>query len=335
MCPQRWSTGVLLDVLTDNERWFDWSSEALARGAAARPLVINPSVYAEISIRFMRIEGLDATFGADFERRPLPWAAAFLAGKPRLLHRRSRGGRRAEAAHAGPGPLPQVRPQPSALWRAFGVTLERAHGRRARRRSSSRKREVGMFVRAMSVALLLAGPAAGAVELGVAGGTSLVVENGPDARTVRPHVQARLSWRVGGRWRMGIEAGRFGLLDAEPRRSDFGARGFQRIPETVGVGALMLSLQYGRERGLYLRPSLGLARHAFPVYLVPGPANEVLDAGVSHEVGPALGLTVGKELKRLGATRLALEGIGLLSAGEDSSSPRTTVGLQLAAIWGR
>lgn len=84
-------SSVLLDVFTEDERWFDWSSEALARCAEAGPLVINPIVYAEISIRFTRIEDLDATLGTDFERRPLPWAAAFLAGKAFVAYRK-RGG---------------------------------------------------------------------------------------------------------------------------------------------------------------------------------------------------------------------------------------------------
>jgi predicted nucleic acid-binding protein len=87
-------SNVLLDVLTEDARWFAWSSGALARRAEVSALVINPIVYAEVSIGFERIEDLDETLnGARFERRPLPCEAAFLAGKCFQRYRR-RGGAR-------------------------------------------------------------------------------------------------------------------------------------------------------------------------------------------------------------------------------------------------
>jgi predicted nucleic acid-binding protein len=47
-----------------------------------------------VSIRFERIEDLEEAVPAELlERRPLPWEAAFLAGKCFLQYRR-RGGRR-------------------------------------------------------------------------------------------------------------------------------------------------------------------------------------------------------------------------------------------------
>jgi predicted nucleic acid-binding protein len=87
-------SNVLLDVLTEDARWFAWSSEALARRAEESALVINPIIYAEVSIGFARIEELDEALNtAGFERRPLPWEAAFLAGKCFQRYRR-RGGAR-------------------------------------------------------------------------------------------------------------------------------------------------------------------------------------------------------------------------------------------------
>ena len=53
-------SNVILDVLTEDARWFEWSSSRLAELAAATPLVINPVIYAEVSIRFDRIEGVEA-----------------------------------------------------------------------------------------------------------------------------------------------------------------------------------------------------------------------------------------------------------------------------------
>lgn len=87
---------VLLDVLTDDPAWSSWSRAELARAADAGPLVVNPVVYAEVSIRFSRIEELDAALPPDvYERRPIPWPAAFLAGKCFVEYRRRGGGRRA------------------------------------------------------------------------------------------------------------------------------------------------------------------------------------------------------------------------------------------------
>lgn len=87
-------SNVLLDILTEDRTWFEWSSGALARSAEQGPLVINPLIYAEVSIGFDRIEELDGALDpAVFQRRPLPWEAAFLAGKCFLRYRR-RGGSR-------------------------------------------------------------------------------------------------------------------------------------------------------------------------------------------------------------------------------------------------
>jgi predicted nucleic acid-binding protein len=87
-------SNVLLDVLTEDPQWFEWSSSALARSADASLLVINPVVYAEVSIRFATIEELeDALPKSMFERRDIPWEAAFLAGKCFVKYRRA-GGRR-------------------------------------------------------------------------------------------------------------------------------------------------------------------------------------------------------------------------------------------------
>lgn len=85
-------TNVLLDVLTEDQRWQGWSMDALADAAEAGPLYINPIIYAEVSIRFLRVEDLDEALPADdFRRAPLPWAAAFLAGKAFVGYRRNRG----------------------------------------------------------------------------------------------------------------------------------------------------------------------------------------------------------------------------------------------------
>jgi predicted nucleic acid-binding protein len=88
-------SNVLLDVLTADERFYPWSSAALARAADEAVLVVNPIVYAEVSVSFARIEDLDDALPAEYFRRDaLPWEAGFLAGKCFLTYRR-RGGSRA------------------------------------------------------------------------------------------------------------------------------------------------------------------------------------------------------------------------------------------------
>jgi len=85
---------VYLDVFTKDSRWFEWSSRALANAADAGMIVLNPVIYAEISIRFERIEELEAFLSFEvFEYRAIPREAAFLAGK-RFLEYRRRGGRK-------------------------------------------------------------------------------------------------------------------------------------------------------------------------------------------------------------------------------------------------
>lgn len=88
-------SNVLLDVLTEDPTWFDWSSDALARAAESETLIINPIIYAEVSVGFGRIEDLEAALPPTFFRRdPLPWEAGFLAGKCFRRYRRSGGARR-------------------------------------------------------------------------------------------------------------------------------------------------------------------------------------------------------------------------------------------------
>jgi hypothetical protein len=49
-------SNVILDVVTGDPQWGDWSSSMLARCADGGMLVINPIIYAEVSIGFERIE---------------------------------------------------------------------------------------------------------------------------------------------------------------------------------------------------------------------------------------------------------------------------------------
>jgi predicted nucleic acid-binding protein len=87
-------SNVLLDLITEDPQWFAWSSAILADTAEHSRLVINPVVYAEISIRYSRIEDLNAAIPTTMvDREPIPYEAAFLAGKAFSIYRK-RGGRK-------------------------------------------------------------------------------------------------------------------------------------------------------------------------------------------------------------------------------------------------
>jgi len=89
------NSNVILDVLTEDPAWFPWSSATLAREADTNRLIINPIIYSEISIRFVRIEELEEALDPlVFRKEPIPWEAAFLAGKVFLKYKR-RGGSKA------------------------------------------------------------------------------------------------------------------------------------------------------------------------------------------------------------------------------------------------
>ncbi len=86
---------VLLDVMTEDARWLQGSAEAIERAADRYRLVINPVIFAEVSIRFSRIEDLDAALPKTmFDREAIPYEAAYMAGKSYLAYRRRGGTKR-------------------------------------------------------------------------------------------------------------------------------------------------------------------------------------------------------------------------------------------------
>ncbi len=84
-------SNVLLDILIPDPLWEEWSSQALTDAAEWALLAINPIIYGEVSIGFRRIEELEAALPEELRREPLPWDAAFLAGKACLAYRRRSG----------------------------------------------------------------------------------------------------------------------------------------------------------------------------------------------------------------------------------------------------
>jgi hypothetical protein len=88
-------SNVLLDVMSEDARWSSWSTDAIARAADRFRLVINPIIYAEVSVRYTQIEEAEAALpNTMFAREAIPYPAAFLAGKCFLIYRRKGGTRR-------------------------------------------------------------------------------------------------------------------------------------------------------------------------------------------------------------------------------------------------
>jgi len=87
-------TNVLLDLAKDDPSWATWSVRQLEAAAARGSLVVNPVIYAELSVGFARIEEINAFLAATaitVEAVPLP--GLFLAGKM-FRQYRAQGGTR-------------------------------------------------------------------------------------------------------------------------------------------------------------------------------------------------------------------------------------------------
>jgi predicted nucleic acid-binding protein len=123
-------SNVILDVVTDDATWGAWSAQALERVADEAILVINALVYAEVSIGFDAIEALEEALPPDlFQREPLPFEAAFLAGKAYQRYRAAGGARSSPlpdfyiGAHAAVAGY-RLMTRDAARYRTYYPTLE-------------------------------------------------------------------------------------------------------------------------------------------------------------------------------------------------------------------
>jgi predicted nucleic acid-binding protein len=88
-------SNVLLDLMAEDSVWFSWSAKALAKAVESSRVVINPIIYAEVSIRYSRIEDLDEALPRTMiDREAIPYEAAFLAGKAFRAYQRREGKKR-------------------------------------------------------------------------------------------------------------------------------------------------------------------------------------------------------------------------------------------------
>ena len=89
-------TNVLVDIFTDDPTWRSWSENAIRDALVAGTVGINPIVYAETSLGFSDTRVLDDHLESlMLARLPLPYGAAFRAGRAFLRYRRAGGARTA------------------------------------------------------------------------------------------------------------------------------------------------------------------------------------------------------------------------------------------------
>jgi len=104
---------VLLDILTDDPQWADWSAAKLEQ-ALPRGLAINAIIYGELAVGFHQEAELENALALmDLKRLAVPYAAAFRAGHAFVEYRKRGGERRS--------PLPDFIIGAHAL--AEGMTL--------------------------------------------------------------------------------------------------------------------------------------------------------------------------------------------------------------------
>jgi len=123
-------TNVLVDLLTDDPIWAEWSTDAFCACMDHARLVIDTTVYAELAVRYDTVERLEQMIdAAGLEREHVPWSAAYLAGKAFEQYRRGGGTRRSPlpdfyiGAHAAVAGM-SLLTRDSSRYRSYFPTVE-------------------------------------------------------------------------------------------------------------------------------------------------------------------------------------------------------------------
>ena len=123
-------SNVLLDISTNDPRWFAWSSAQLEPLINTREAAINPVIYAELAPSFVSAAELDSELvpADDFHRLALPYAAAFPAARAFAAYRRAGGAKTSPlpdffiGAHAEAESIP-ILPRDPARYRTYFPTV--------------------------------------------------------------------------------------------------------------------------------------------------------------------------------------------------------------------
>ncbi|WP_341751488.1 type II toxin-antitoxin system VapC family toxin [Candidatus Tisiphia endosymbiont of Piscicola geometra] len=87
-------SNILLDIITCDASWYNWSSNQLLKLSQFHELAINDYIYTEVSVGFERIEELEEIIGDNFKVLPIPKEALFLAGKVFIQYKKANSGKK-------------------------------------------------------------------------------------------------------------------------------------------------------------------------------------------------------------------------------------------------
>ena len=88
-------SNVLLDIITADPEWLDWSREQFRIAAKEGQVLVNPIIYAELAPAFDSQAALDRWLRPTiFNRLRLPFEAGYRAGQAFVAYRERGGTRR-------------------------------------------------------------------------------------------------------------------------------------------------------------------------------------------------------------------------------------------------
>jgi predicted nucleic acid-binding protein len=123
-------SNVLIDVSVGDPEWSHWSDEALIAALEDGPVLVDQIIFAEVSVGYPTPE--ECEWALEFqgiERIPVPWPAAFLAGRAFAAYKRRGGDKLAPlpdffiGAHAAVAGLRLLTRDPSR-YRTYFPTVE-------------------------------------------------------------------------------------------------------------------------------------------------------------------------------------------------------------------
>jgi predicted nucleic acid-binding protein len=85
-------SNVLIDITIKDPRWLSWSTEAFIDAVEEGPVLIDQIVFAEVSVGYPTPEECEMALEVQgVELVPIPWPAAFLAGRAFASYKRCNG----------------------------------------------------------------------------------------------------------------------------------------------------------------------------------------------------------------------------------------------------
>lgn len=85
-------SNVLIDITVKDPRWLSWSKEAFIDAVEEGPVLVDQIVFAEVSIGYPTPEECESALAVQgVECVPIPWPAAFLAGRAFATYKQRNG----------------------------------------------------------------------------------------------------------------------------------------------------------------------------------------------------------------------------------------------------